>query len=147
MVTRTSDSVPASPSCTPLPSSQSATGAASVLAPKAAEKKPATVTPTWTAARKRFGSAISFWTARPRRPCSESARTWDSRSETSAISAPEKMPPINTKTNTMAMFSQMSFTGGALLGSVLRGCGHHAARSAHARLRRAVPGRAPGRVL
>jgi hypothetical protein len=37
----------------------SASGWDSVLAPNAAEKKPARVTPTWTAARKRLGSLSS----------------------------------------------------------------------------------------
>ena len=58
------------PLVTPRPSSQSARGSDSVLAPKAAEKKPAKVTPTCTAARKRLGSLSSFCTAWPRRPVS-----------------------------------------------------------------------------
>jgi hypothetical protein len=88
-----------------------------VLAPKAAEKKPASVTPTWTAARNRLGSLSSRWTAFPRRPpFSAIARTWDSRRETSAISAPEKIPPISTKATTMTMLSQTSLTGGLLSG-------------------------------
>src|SRR3712207_7762353 len=44
-----------------------------------------------------------------------SARTCDSRSETRAISAPEKAPPIRTKATTITMLSQTSLTGGVLL--------------------------------
>ena len=88
-----------------------------MLAPKAAEKNPASVTPTWTAARKRLGSLSSRCTALPRRPpLSAIPRTWDSRRETRAISAPEKTPPIRTKATTMTMLSQTSLTGGVLLG-------------------------------
>src|SRR3954463_7463102 len=109
-------SVSERPTDTPCATSQSAKGAERVLAPKAAEKKPARVTPTCTAARKRFGSLSRRWTACPRRPPSAIARTCDSRSETSAISAPEKAPPIRTKTTTMTMLGQTSLTGGVLLG-------------------------------
>ena len=58
------------PRTDPRSSSQPANGCDSVLAPKAAEKKPAKVTPTWTAARKRLGSLSRRWTACPRRPLS-----------------------------------------------------------------------------
>ena len=115
-VTRTRASVPASPALTPRASSHRAKGSESVLAPKAAEKKPAKVTPTWTAARNWFGSLSSFCTALPRRPVSAIARTWDSRRETRAISAPAKTPPIMMKTTTMTMLSQTSLTCGVLLG-------------------------------
>src|ERR671920_424529 len=116
MVTSTRASVPARPSCRPRPTSQAANGRERVLAPNAAEKNPARVTPTWTAARKRLGSLSRRCTALPRRPpFSPIARTWDSRSETSAISAPEKAPPIRTKTTTITMLSQTSLTGGVLL--------------------------------
>src|SRR3954468_8519269 len=120
MVTSTNASVSARPSRMPRATSQSANGWERVLAPKAAEKKPARVTPTWTAARKRLGSLSSRWTACPRRPpLSAIARTWDSRSETRAISAPEKAPPIRTKTTTMTMLSQTSLTSGVLLQAVV----------------------------
>src|ERR1700712_1229780 len=107
---------PAAPGARPRSTSQLRSGSARVLAPKAAEDRLASVTPTWTAARNRFGPASSLLSACPRRPVSASARTWDSRSETSASSAPEKTPPIRTKTTTMTMLSQTSLTGGALLG-------------------------------
>src|SRR5687767_6027637 len=117
MVTRTKATVSESRADRPRVSSHRANGADNVLAPKAAEKKPAKVTPTWTAARNRFGSLSSRWTAFPRRPpLSAIPRTWDSRRETRAISAPEKMPPIRTKATTMTMLSQTSLTGGVLLG-------------------------------
>ena len=87
-----------------------------MLAPNAAEKNPASVTPTWTAARKRLGSLSSRWTAFPAGRRSRPSRTWDSRRETRAISAPEKTPPIRTKAMTMTMLSQTSLTGGVLLG-------------------------------
>src|SRR5918993_1773727 len=116
MVTSTRASVPETPSETPRLCSHPAKGSDSVLAPNAAEKKPANVTPTWTAARNWLGSLRSFCTACPRRPVSAIARTCDSRRETRAISAPEKTPPIRTKTTTMTMLSQTSLTGGVLLG-------------------------------
>ena len=118
MVTSTSASVLDEPLADARgPPASRPSGADSVLAPNAAEKKPASVTPTWTAARKRLGSLSSRCTALPRRPpFSAIARTWDSRSETSAISAPEKAPPIRTNTTTMMMLSQTSLTGGVLLG-------------------------------
>src|SRR3712207_5042321 len=50
-----------------------------------------------------------------------SARTCDSRSETRAISAPEKAPPIRTKTTTITMLSQTSLTGGVLLSNGAEG--------------------------
>ena len=70
--------------------------------------------------------------AAPRRggPVSDRARTWDSRSEISAISVPEKKPPIRTKTTTMTMLSQTSLTGGALLGVFGWGSLPHGAWSA-----------------
>src|SRR5215212_4654530 len=116
MVTSTRARVPATPSETPRVSSQRAKGSDNVLAPKAAEKKPAKVTPTWTAARNWLGSLRSRCTACPRLPVSAIARTCDSRRETRAISAPENTPPIRTKATTMMMLSQTSLTGGVLLG-------------------------------
>src|SRR3712207_2514531 len=134
MVTSTNASVPARPSRTPRSTSQAAKGSERVLAPNAAEKKPARVTPTWTAARKRLGSLSSRCTALPRRPpLSAIPRTWDSRRETRAISAPEKTPPIRTKTTTITMLSQTSLTGGVLLGVVGRYSRPHGAWSTHGR--------------
>src|SRR3954464_10897803 len=98
---------------------KSASGVDRVLAPNAAEKKPARVTPTCTAARNRLGSLSSLFSACPRRPVSASARTCDSRRDTSAISAPEKAPPISTKATTMTMLSQTSLTSGVLLQAVV----------------------------
>jgi hypothetical protein len=49
------------------------------LAPKAADRKPARVTPICTAARKRLGSLLSLATRAPRRPRSAIAFTCDSR--------------------------------------------------------------------
>ena len=81
----------------PRSSSTGARSSASVAPPNAADRKPGSVTPTWTAARNRFGSSLSSATTRPRRPLSASARAWLSRSETSAISAAAKTPPMRTK--------------------------------------------------
>src|SRR4051794_27433006 len=116
MVTATRDSGSARLRDRPRPSTaQSASGLDSVLAPNAAEKKPARVTPTWTAARKRLGSASSLFSVCPRRPVSASDRTCDSRRETRAISAPENAPPTRTNAMTMMMLSQTSLTSGVLL--------------------------------
>ena len=145
MVTRTSASVPESPSETPRACSQPAKGSDRVLAPNAAEKKPANVTPTWTAARNWLGSLSSFCTACPRRPLSAIARTCDSRRETRAISAPEKTPPIRTKTTTMTMLSQTSLTGGVLLGgSWVGACGPHGAWSGSTGASAQRPAPSPG---
>src|SRR5829696_6325766 len=107
MVMPMKDSVSASPSGTPQPTSASATGPASVAAPNAAEKKPASVTPTWTAARNRLGSPTSLASRSPRAPRSVSALTWLSRNETSAISAAEKHPPSSTNASTSRAFTSV----------------------------------------
>src|SRR3954471_2458127 len=107
---------PASLGLIPQPTSAAENGLFSVSAPKADADRVARVTPIWTVARKRLGSARSLPSAAPRRPCSDRVRTWDSRREISASSVPEKKPPIRTNTMTMTMLSQTSLTGGALLG-------------------------------
>src|SRR6476469_2554034 len=135
---------PASFGLIPQPTSAAENGLFRVSAPKADADRVARVTPIWTVARKRFGSARSLPMAAPRRPCSDSVRTWDSRREISASSVPEKKPPIRTKTTTMTMLSQTSLTGGALLGVFGWGSHPHGAWSALAgraeRRRRASAG-------
>ena len=56
-----------------------ARSSANADAPKAADMNPARVTPIWTAARKRLGSACRAATFSPRRPRWASARTCPSR--------------------------------------------------------------------
>ena len=82
---------------------------ASVAPPKAADRKPIRVTPIWTADRNRFGLAATLATISPRRPRCDSDLSWLSRSETSAISAAAKTPPISTKTRIRTMLSRVSF--------------------------------------
>ncbi len=71
------------------------------------------VTPTWTAARKRLGSAAR-WAAREalRVPLASRARIWPSRSEISEISATLNNPPSMMKTRTSAASPRVSFTAG-----------------------------------
>ncbi len=71
------------------------------------------VTPTWTAARKRLGSAAR-WAAREARrvPLASSARIWPSRREISEISATLNSPPSMMKTRTSAASPRVSFTAG-----------------------------------
>src|SRR6476469_3402465 len=134
----------ARPGLRPHPTRTAVNGLLSVSAPKADAERVARVTPICTVARKRLGSARSRLSAAPRRPCSDRDRTWDSRSEISASSVPEKKPPIRTKTTTMTMLSQTSLTGGALLGVFGWGSHPHGAWSALAgraeRRRRASAG-------
>src|SRR5215207_9947892 len=122
MVTPMKATVSATPSGTPQASSRSATGPASVAAPKAAEKKPASVTPTCTAARKRFGSPASLASRSPRRPRSRSALTWLSRRDTRAISAAAKAPPSSTKPSTSRALTSVPLTR-ASVRSRIRGTG------------------------
>ena len=120
MVTRTSASVPARPARQPA-ALQPARPAArdSVLAPNAAEKKPAKRDADLDGGEEAVGVAEQLLDGLARGGRSRpSPRTWDSRRETRAISAPEKTPPIRTKTTTMTMLSQTSLTGGVLLGVV-----------------------------
>src|SRR3954469_23556127 len=115
-VTTMKASGPARPGLTPQRTSAAENGLFSVSAPNADADSVARVTPICTVARKRLGSAKSLPSAAPRRPCSDRVRTWDSRSEISASSVPEKKPPIRTNTTTITMLSQTSLTSGALLG-------------------------------
>jgi len=103
-------SVCASRSGIPQRTNWSPSGSASVAAPNAAEKNPASVTPTCTAARNRLGSPTSLASRSPRAPCSVSDLTWLSRSETSAISAAEKQPPSSTKRSTSRASTQVPLT-------------------------------------
>src|SRR3954468_17353530 len=128
-VTTMNASGPATPGLTPQPTSAAEKGLLSVSAPNADAERVARVTPIWTVARNRLGSARGLPRAAPRRPCSDRVRTWDSRNEISASSVPEKKPPIRTKTTTMTMLSQTSLTGGVLLGVVGWGGHLHGARS------------------
>ena len=67
---------------------------ASVAAPNVPDSRVATVTPICTADRNRLGSWASRAARWPRLPRFISERTWPSRSETRAISAAAKNPPI-----------------------------------------------------
>src|SRR6476661_5420243 len=129
MVTEMKARGPARPGLRPQRTRAAENGLLSVSAPKADAERVASVTPICTVARNRLGSASSRANAAPRRPCSDSVRTWDSRREISASSVPEKKPPIRTKTTTMTMLSQTSLTGGALLGGFGWGSPPHGAWS------------------
>ena len=78
-------------------------------APKDAEKKPAIVTPTWTAERKRFESAVKRATALPAELFLDISSICVWRRETSAISDAENKPPISVKRRT----KRMSLTSGS----------------------------------
>ena len=78
-------------------------------APKDAEKKPAIVTPTWTAERKRFESAVKRATALPAELFLDISSICVWRRETSAISDAENRPPISVKRRT----KRMSLTSGS----------------------------------
>src|SRR3954462_10247976 len=121
---------PARPGLSPQPTRTVVNGLFNVSAPKADAERVARVTPICTVARNRLGSDRSLCNAVPRRPCSDRARTWDSRREIRASSVPEKKPPIITKTTTMTMLSQTPLPGGALLGVLGWGSQFHGAWSA-----------------
>ena len=76
---------------------------AKVAAPYAPVNRVASVTPICTADRNRFGSWASFAARWPRLPRRESLRIWPSRSETRAISAPAKNPPMRMMTRMMTI--------------------------------------------
>ena len=97
-VVTTSDTV--SGAGTPRPSKTGAKDGASVEAPKAAEKKPATVTPICTAERNRLGSRARVATACPRPPWVSRRSTCPERSETSAISVAANTPPTRMNAST-----------------------------------------------
>ena len=82
---------------------------AKVAPPKAADKKPARVTPICTAERNWLGLACSLATAWPRLPRWASCFTWLSRSETSAISAAANTPPMAMNTTINAALRRFSF--------------------------------------
>ena len=109
-VTVANESTDAQAALTPSLTSADRMAAASVAAPNAPETSVATVTPICTADRKRFGSWASFAARWPRLPRCASCRTWPSRSETRAISAPEKNPPMSKMTRTMMTSPTTSFT-------------------------------------
>ena len=90
------------------PCSAGLRAAASVAPPKAAERKPARVTPICTADRKRLGFSFSRATVRPREPRWASCLTWLSRSETRAISAPANTPPTQMNSRMRAMLRTSS---------------------------------------
>src|SRR6478735_5458192 len=97
-VVTTSDTV--SGAGVPRPSKTGAKDGASVEAPKAAEKNPATVTPICTAERNRLGSRAREATACPRPPWVSSRSTCPERSETSAISVAANTPPTRMNART-----------------------------------------------
>ena len=99
------------PSGTPQPTSTNANASDKVAPPTAAERKPETVTPIWTAERKRLGSAVRWATAWPRLPRPLSCLTWLSRSDTRAISAAAKTPPMRMKRKISAMLPATLFIG------------------------------------
>ncbi len=85
------------------------TAGASVEAPYAAERKPATVTPICTAERNRFRLRASAAVRALRPPLCSNRRIWPSRNDTRAISVAANTPPIRTKTNTSALLTTISF--------------------------------------
>ena len=109
-VTVISESTDAQPELTLFAISADFMAAASVAAPNAPDSSVATVTPIWTADRKRLGSWASFAARWPRLPRCASERTWPSRSETRAISAPEKNPPTSSMTRTTMTSQPTWFT-------------------------------------
>src|SRR5512139_2602502 len=109
-VTSTSAAALENPCGSPQPTSTGARSSERVAPPNAAERKPASVTPTWTADRKRFGSSLSSATIRPRRLCPANVRTWLSRKDTRAISAAAKTPPMRTNRMTSPTLASVLFT-------------------------------------
>ena len=108
--------VSATPWLIPADTIHPATTGAIRLAPKAAEMNPASVTPTWTAARNRFGWSMRVRNRGPRRGSDSTSRLiWLSRSETSAVSDAAKNPPISVKTRMIAKVAPNSPT---MLGNV-----------------------------
>src|SRR3954447_16891237 len=110
IVTSTRATGSAAPGGRPRASKRGGRSPARVAPPKEAERKPASVTPTCTAARNRFGSSASLATDAPRRPRPAIARTWLSRSETRAISAAANMLPTRTNTTTSPMLASVPLT-------------------------------------
>ena len=105
MVISTSATVAATLADRPSRCSTGARSSDRVTPPNAADRKPARVTPICTADRKRLGFSVSRAMVWPRLPRWASWRIWLSRSDTSAISAAAKMPPIRMKTRINAMLS------------------------------------------
>ena len=99
--------VAAASSPRPSRSRYGARSGARVEPPYAAEKKPATVTPICTAARKRLGLRATSATRAPRAPLRSIAVSWLSRSETRAISVAAKTPPTRTNSSTSARLSRV----------------------------------------
>ena len=93
----TSETTPEAPAGRPQPCRTSESGSESRAPPTEADRKPASVTPIWTAERNRFGSPASRATICPRLPRPASCRTCDSRSDTRAISAAANTPPMTMK--------------------------------------------------
>ena len=93
---------------------------ARVAAPNAPDSSVASVTPIWTADRNRLGFCASLAARWPRLPRLASERTWPSRSDTRAISAAAKKPPMKMMTRTMTMSQPTAFTSGSLTSRVGR---------------------------
>ncbi len=109
-VTVISESTDAQPELTLSAISADRMAAASVAAPNAPDSSVATVTPIWTEDRNRLGSWASFAARWPRLPRCASEWTCPSRSETRAISAPEKNPPTSRMTRTTMTSQPTWFT-------------------------------------
>src|SRR3954447_10634440 len=92
----------------PTPASRrpSAVDSDRVTAPKALDSSAVVVTPICTAERKRLGFSTSRATFCPRRPRSDSERSWPSRSVTSAISLATKTPSTMIKPRTTRTLPQ-----------------------------------------
>ena len=90
--------------------SSGTSASAIVVPPKAADKKPANVTPIWTAERNRLGFSCSRATSRPRRPRCPSCLTWLPRSDTKAISAAANTPPMAMNTKIKTLLKAVSVT-------------------------------------
>ena len=116
---------------------------ARVAAPNAPDSRVASVTPIWTADRNRLGFPASLAARWPRLPRRASDRIWPSRSDTSAISAAAKKPPMRMITRTMRMSQPTAFTSGSLTSAV----GGTSREIGYARWRRvtATEGTADGR--
>jgi len=116
-VTNTRASGSATPAGRPAERSTGASSSARVAPPNAADRKPDSVTPICTADRNRFGWAARLATAAPRLPRVLSARTCESRSDTSAISAAAKIPPTRMNSRISRMLATVGFNGSPWLAS------------------------------
>ena len=100
--TRVTSTIATGSAAPPRKPSGATSGLASDTAAAAEARKPARVMPIWMVARNRFGSRASRASTRPARLVRSSRWSWLSRSDTSAISLPEKSALSTTRTPTRA---------------------------------------------